>query len=183
MRYTFPTDYDIASCYLVPINASLIPLVAGALARYYQEHTWASPEDYEKGYNAIAELEACMSKLCVNALLEKHDQLYRLIDTTMNGRLYVASGSGTIEDPLIVNPAIPAAPLPADSAVYPGLVMRIDRLEQMLNNFANGTPSAEFTDVRNIRQQIADLIMALSQQGQLDDEMLAELMKIVVALA
>jgi hypothetical protein len=68
VQYTFPTTYG-QCCYLIPIDAALIPLVSAALDKFQIRHVWASAADYEAGYNAFAELQADMSGRCIEQLI------------------------------------------------------------------------------------------------------------------
>lgn len=68
MRYAFPATYG-EDCVLVPIDAALVPLVAGALLLFQQRGYWKTDADYEQGYNAFAELQADMSGRCIDKLI------------------------------------------------------------------------------------------------------------------
>jgi hypothetical protein len=105
VKYAFPTTYG-ERCILLPIDSSLVPLISGALKLFEQRGYWIADEDYEAGYNAFAELQALMSNNCLRELVESNRQIYRLLDTALNGVAYSASG----DEPPVISPAIPAAP-------------------------------------------------------------------------
>lgn len=185
---TFPSDYDSAPCVLAPINVRIVPYVAGALAKYEKPAAWATFDDYRAGYNAIAEVQACMTALCARDLVQAQERLYRLLDTALLGTAY--SVTGTDPDTLepIISPPIPD--VPATTAVLPGLVQRVARLEALLDNAYNGTLYLEYDqtpslrqELENIRTQLAQLNTELDTKGELDDDMLIELGKVVLALA
>lgn len=185
---TFPTDYATADCVLAPMNARLVPYVAGLLKKFEARQAWETEEDWRAGYNAFAELQVCMTKLCARELLKKQDQLYRLLDTAMNGAVYSVAGSDPITLEPIITPPIPD--VPSTVPVLPGLVQRVSRLEALLDNAFNGTLYLEYDRVPSIRQeleqiktQLSALGVELAEKGELDDDMLIELGKVVVALA
>lgn len=115
MKYVFPTNYG-EDCVIVAIDKSLVPMIAGALRPFEQRGYWLSDIDYERGYNAIAEIQSDMANNCLAKLIESNDRLYRLLDTALNGTVYSASGATPPE----ITPAIPAAPS-AELGAAPGL--------------------------------------------------------------
>ncbi len=173
MRYIFPTDYDERTCYLVPINASLIPLVAGALKPFEERRSWHSDEEHQKAYNAFLDLEICMTRLCVDDLIESNDRLYRMLGTAIYGTPY----SVVTTDPLLVEPAIePVHDL--DIADPLSILGRMDDMSQLLQNALNGTETTNYSDVPGIRELLANLIAAIEAGETNDEEMLAELIQI-----
>ena len=54
---TFPDDYATSLDIYVPINASLLPYVAGALNNFVDSSLWATETDYQSAHNAIAQLQ------------------------------------------------------------------------------------------------------------------------------
>ena len=178
MRITFPVDYADRSCYLVAINASLIPLVAGALRFYEKRGCWISDSDYEQGYYAFAELQACMMQLCLDQLIESNDRLYRMLGTAIYGTTYVVDST----DPLIVSPAIdPTHTLTIESDE--SILGRMDLHKQLLENALNGTDTPNYSDTPGIRELLANLITAVEAGTAEDTDILAELEAIAVLLA
>ncbi len=178
MQYTFPNDYEIRKCYLVAINASLIPLVAGRLHLFEERRAWHNDEEYHRGYNAIAELEACFMKLCVDDLIESNDRLYRLLDTALFGTEYTVVST----DPLEVSPEIqPTHNL--EIIDQRAMLGRIRDLQQLLQNALNGTATDNYSRPQGVRDLLESMLAALQEQGNLDPEILARLVEIVGLLA
>lgn len=173
MRYTFPTDYNERTCYLVPINASLIPFVAGALKPFEERRSWHTDEEWEQAYNAFLELEICMTRLCLDDLIESNDRLYRMLDTAIYGTAY----SVVTTDPLLVEPELqPVHDLTIADPL--SILGRMDDMSQLLQNALNGTDTPNYTDVPGIRELLANLIAAIEAGEANDEEMLAELVQI-----
>lgn len=176
--YSFPVGYDSATCYLVPINAALVPLVAGALALFQERHYWSTSDDYERGYNAFAELKACLMRACIDDLVESNNRLYRMLDTAIYGRTYVVQTA----DPLVVVPDIePTHVLEIEHS--DSVLGRMEDLRQLLQNALNGTETPNYDRPNGVRDLLESLITALQANGQLDDEMLAKLTEIALLVA
>ena len=125
----FPEDWRDQPCYLVSIPRPLVPYVGGLLRIAEQRGFWASNGDFERGYTAVTELEVCLMSTCLDVLLQKHDELYRLINTSVRGQAYTVVS----ENPLVVTPAIsPSVDLTVLS--QDSLMGRIDRLTQLIDN-------------------------------------------------
>lgn len=137
MKYTFPANYG-ERCVLVPIDAAMIPLVSGALNKFVQEYVWETYEDWELGYNAIAEIQLQMANNCLQELIDSNDRLYRLLDTAFNGTTYTAGEPPT--------PPIPVVPPASD-----GLLETVRKLQGVLNPgwFGIGGQPATLADVVN----------------------------------
>lgn len=179
--YEFPAGYDTAQCFLVPINASMIPIIAGRLHELEQRRSWASDTDYELGYNAIVQIEAAMTSLCVAKLVQSNERIYRLLDNALNGTVYVTGSVEPLTGLVTVLPSIsdvpPVEPL-ADS-----VRLNVTGLYALVDNLTNGTVSIYAPDVRNIRDQLQALIDKAEGTGEFDAEMLAKLSEAVVLLA
>jgi hypothetical protein len=144
VQYTFPPTYG-ECCYLVPIDASLVPFISGALMKFQERGVWSSESDYQSGYNAFAELQAAMSGHCITDLVEGQNRIYRLLDTALNGAVYTASGV-----PPVVTPEIPAVPT-ADIGVAPGLRAQLLAAQGVINAgwFGIGGQPATLADLVN----------------------------------
>ena len=178
MKYTFPADYDQASCFLVPINSTLVPIIAGKLKDLEKPYSWHTDEDYERGYNAIAELEACMTRLCVEQLIESNDRLYRMLDTAIFGRAYAVNSL----DPLVVLPRIN----PTHALVYEddaSILGRIHISQQLLENALNGTSTQHYDRANGVRDLLEQIIAKLEESGSDNEDLLAELQVIAGLLA
>lgn len=182
MPYSFPSGYNESKCFLVPIRAALVPFVAGVLRQLEAREAWETETDYEQGYNAIAELEACMVRTCVDELLDSNDRLYRLLDSALYGRQYQIDYDPGDPNIFAINPHIPDVPY--STITLPGLLARAERIEHVLDNALNGTFYPEYPSNTAMRNQLARIIELLEQGGgELDDDMLEQLKLIVAALA
>lgn len=178
MKYTFPADYDQRTCYLVAINASLIPIVAGLLRQLEVRGVWETEQDYELGYNAIAELESVFMKLCIDNLIESNDRLYRMLDTAIYGREYAIASL----DPLTVEPAInPTHVLLIEN--QDSILGRMDTQRQLLENALNGTITPQYARPQGARDALDQILLALQEQQTLDPEILAKLAEIALLVA
>lgn len=143
MKYAFPANYG-QNAVLVPIDAALVPIVAGALLHFQQRYYWLSEEDFEQGYSAFAELQAAMSGIYIRDLITAVNQVYRLVDTSLNGTAYTAALDGT------VTPAIPAAPT-SEVGAAPGLRRQLLDAQGEINEgwFGIGGQPATLADLVN----------------------------------
>lgn len=178
MQISFPTDYAERPCYLVAINASLIPYVAGALRFFEKRGTWLTDADYEAGYNAFAELQVCMMKLCVDRLIESNDRLYRMLDTAIYGKTYEVITT----DPLVVDPPIGAVHALAFDDVN-SILGRMEDQRQLLQNALNGTETPNYDRANGVRDLLEQLITAVQAGETTDEDMLAQLVQIAGLLA
>lgn len=118
----------------MPIDAALVPFVSGALMKFQERGVWSSGEDYELGYNAFAELQAAMSATSLRELITAVNQVYRLLDSSLNGTEYTAT---TIDGVVTVSPEIPATP--TDSTSEPNAMRaHLGRLQQLAENASTG---------------------------------------------
>jgi hypothetical protein len=178
MQYQFPTNYDAATCYLVPINATLIPHVAGALRLFENRGSWISDQDYERGYNAFAELQICMTLLCAQQLIESNDRLYRMLDTALFGTIYTVEST----DPLLVLPTIaPTHSLDVQDAT--SLLGRLEVQRQLLENALNGTETPNYDRANGVRDLLEQLITAVQNGPTNSEDLLAQLQIIAALLA
>lgn len=178
MKYIFPADYDERSCYLVAINASLIPMVAGSLRFYEKRGTWLTDADFESGYNAFAALQACFMKCCIDDLIESNDRLYRMLGTAIYGTEYNVVSA----DPLVVMPAI--APTHALAIEDDESILgRMELQKQLLENALNGVDTPNYSRPDGVRDLLEAIKLALEAGDDLDAEMLAKLVEIALLVA
>jgi hypothetical protein len=178
MNYVFPSDYGERGCYVVAIDAALVPLVAGALRIFEQPWAWRTVEDYERGYNAFAELQACMAVTCLNKLIESNNQIYRLLDTNLTGKEYT-EGLDPITGEPIAEPPIPVVP---ELPIYP-LLVRVARVEQLLDNAFNGLISDDWPNPVSIRDQLQAIQDALAADDADIEQILNDLTAVLALLA
>jgi len=65
MKQTFPEDWREQPCFAVAIPRPLVPFVGGLLKLLEQSGLWSTIDDYERGYTAAVELEACLMTTCL----------------------------------------------------------------------------------------------------------------------
>lgn len=174
---TFPEDWRDQPCFVVTVPRPLIPYVGGLLKIMEQRGFWSDAANYERGYTATLELEGCLMATCLDVLLEKHNELYRLLNTAVFGQLYTVESS----DPLVVTPAIEPA---VDLTVLDqdSIMGRLDRLTQLIDNTINGTETPLYDYLPSIKQQLTDIITAIGEGTDLT-EVLSDLEAIAVLLA
>jgi hypothetical protein len=174
---TFPSDWREQPCFLVSLPRPIVPFVGGLLRIMELRGFWASHEDYRYGYTAVTELEACLMRTCIDELFEKHDELYRLLNTGIFGETY----SIVTLDPLVVTPAIePFVSL--DVLSQDSIMGRIDRLTQLVDNRLAGTETPLYDELPGIKQQLEDIIAALGEGTDLT-EVISNLEAIALLLA
>lgn len=174
---TFPSDWRDQPCFLVTIPRPLVPYVGGLLKLAEQRGFWATEEDYQDGYNAVIELEACLMATCLNVLLEKQDALYRLLNTALRGEEY----STVSTDPLVVAPSIePHVSL--GFVDQDSIFGQLDRLTQLIDNRIAGTETPLYDSLPGLKQQLEDIIAALGEGTDLT-EVISNLEAIALLLA
>lgn len=164
-------------CELAVFPVAVVPFALGALEERTKRFIWASDADWLRGEQLVRSLQVSLLTGCLDELLESNRQIYRLFDAAMFGRVYTVVTS----DPLEISPAIPD--VPDMTAANPGLVARIALIEKCLDNAMNGTQYTEFSDTPGVRAKLQELIDVIQQTGQLDDEMLEQLVQIGLLLA
>ena len=178
MGERFPQQYGQHGCILLPIDATLAPHVAGTLRRLEDRGYWQSDDDHMRGYNALAELYIAMSNNCLDELIEAQNRIYRLLDTTINGTEYTAT---EIAGSITISPAIPAAPpVPAVP-----LAARLRQLAELVDNATTGAiyNDSGLLDGESTRDVLRQVVDAVQQYGDLDDDQLAKLVEIAALLA
>lgn len=161
---TFPDDWRDQPCFLVSIPRPLVPYVGGLMRILEQKGFWASNGDFERGYSAAVELEACLMSTCLNVLLEQNDALYRMLNTALLGVAYTTVS----EDPLVVTPSI-APHVNLDIHDQDSLIGRIDRLTQLVDNRLAGTETPLYDQLPGIKQQLEEIISAIGEGTDLTE--------------
>jgi len=173
----FPDDWRDQPCFIVSIPRPLVPYVGGLLKLAEQRGFWASAEDYQRGYTAITELEACLMTTCLDVLLEKQDAQYRLLNTALLGQAYTVAS----EDPVVISPDI--APFVSLEVLdQDSLMGRLDRLTQLVDNRLAGTETPLYDSLPGIKQQLEEIIAALGEGTDLT-EVISNLEAIALLLA
>lgn len=174
---TMPDDWRDEPCFLVSIPRPLVPYVGGLMKIAEQRGFWATANDYQRGYEAVTELEACLMSSCLNVLFEKQDELYRLVNTGIFGVTYTTVSL----NPLVVTPAI-APHVTLDVHDVNSIMGRLDRLTQLTDNTFNGTATDLYAYSPNIKEQLQAIIDALGEGTDLSG-IIDELTTIAALLA
>lgn len=176
MKHSLPNGYDDSACYLVPIRAVMIPIVAGALLDFLERRKWLD-SDFQGGYQAISEVLSNMTRLCADELIESNRQVYRLLDRALNGTSYTV----VTEDPLVIEPDIPLVPNSAINS--PGLVYKADQIIQLVDNSINGTSTALYTATPSVKELLQGIIDKFTTDDATNQDLLDELIIIAGQLA
>jgi hypothetical protein len=118
-----------------------------------------------------------MTLTCVQDLVESNNRLYRLIDWSLNGRVYDAGDS----PPDSITPAIPDVPNTDISS--PGMVRTQVVIRNMLSNALNGDVNDDFSILPSIRDQLQSIIDGLAADDTSLEDVLSELEIIAALLA
>ncbi len=152
-----------------------IPAVVKLLLRRTYASAWTAGQ-HELGRDMIARCIVSLYSACENSTAEAVDRVYRLLDTALMGRTYVATDNGS--GVLTLSP--PIAPVP-DGPVA-GTMAAVPLAEKTLRSVDNGLHgilAPEYGDPRQYRQTLADILLALEEGGDsLDPEILAQLVQI-----
>jgi len=175
MRTAFPSDYGTRGCALVAIDMALLPIIAGRIKLLEDERFWVKA-DFETAYRAIAQLEACMTMLCVQDLVESNAKLYRLIDSAFYGRVYDAGDN----PPLTITPVIPDVP-DLDFA-NPGALGKLEHIDQGLQSFVGGIDTPNYSGTPNVLTLLQAVIDALAADDAELTDILSQLETIAVLL-
>lgn len=166
---------------LVEIDAELVPYILAGLLGREKRFYWVSNAAAARGRQALAEQGAKILMGATNRLENAMNRLYTLLDYSLNGETYTALETGNPLDLVEYSPALPAAPL---GNLPQAQSLRFSALEtyRAVDNGLHGRDHTGYEDTRNPRQQLEDLIAAAGSAGELDDEMLAKLAQIALAM-
>lgn len=165
-----------ASCF--PRQA--IPAVVKLLIRRTYKSSWAKGQ-HTIGRDMIARCIVSLYAGCNNGTAASVDRVYRLLDSVFTGAQWQA-GVDENNQPKAF-PPIPAVPTfqpEADEA----LVRQVQISQMALYNLATGEQNEEFSDTRNIRSQLDEVIRLLGEgDAGNQEEILATLIQIAGLLA
>lgn len=184
---------DIGLChYLIVVDRAFVPFLSGAISYLDREYIYSSFDDYKRGYQLLQEVRLCMSGRCVESLIESVNQVYRLIDSGINGAIYSAAPDGA--GGYIISPPIPPAPASAALAPAPNYNLRYEAqqlretLRVMIAGAAPGEPlpgDSILTALRGVipasdSRNVIDAFSGLSEEEQ--GELLGYLAQIALAV-
>jgi hypothetical protein len=95
---------------LAEFSVEVVPFALGALEMRARKYIWATPDDWKRGRRLIRELQVGLLMGGLQELIESNRQIYRLLDTSLNGAAYSETGIDPATGIPIITPAIPAAP-------------------------------------------------------------------------
>lgn len=154
MKFVMPEPAIDSQGYLVYIPRSAIDLISGVITILSERRVYASEGDYERGYNVIAFIKACMLACPAERLLERVDSIYRLIDAANFGRVYTVVS----EEPLEIAPDIPL--VPDMSYELPGAIKQredaIAKLEEIRSLIESG--DADMDEILTLLVEIGGLL-------------------------
>lgn len=157
-----------------------IPTVVGLLMKRTVRNGYQTPGE-TNGADMVARaiMSIYISAIEPSATVIAINQLYRLLANVLLGTQYATTIVNGLE---VANPPIPMGN--PDWAAQSGLSLLelTRRTRYVLENGLLGITSPGLTDIRDFRTQLDELI-AKQTGGALDDEQLAELVKIGLALA
>jgi hypothetical protein len=151
-----------------------VQYVAGLAKMAENPGFWASEADYVAGYTAITEWEACLMTTCLNVLLDKQDDMYRLLNTVLRGESYTV----VTLDPLVVSPEI-AHTVDLGFVDQNSVFGQLDRMTQLVDNSINGTTTPLYTYDPSVKALLQSIIDGLASS---DSDLLAQLEQIVILL-
>jgi hypothetical protein len=132
MKYVILAPDSPTSGFFVYIPDTMIDVVSGITAYLSERRFYASDGDYERGYNAIALIKACMLDCPAQRLLNGVDNVIRHLDAIHNGTEYTVISS----EPLVISPDIPI--VPSTVSVLPGEKARLEevtvKLQTIIDN-------------------------------------------------
>ena len=157
-------------CVPVPI----IPFFRQFFSEMQQRHRWQTRIDWLNAYQVFAELEEELMSSCMQQLIASNNQIYRLLDTALNGSVYTAT---TDPDTHItdITPDQPVVPDATTVGVAPGLRRQLLDMQGIINAgwFDIGGQPATLADVVNSlrvgstgqKQNIIDTIRSILSTG------------------
>ena len=170
------------ACELVEVDIPAIPFMLAALGHKAQKFFWSDSDEATEGRQLLAKQAASLLMPCGKDIVEAIDRLYRLTDVIHNGAIYTYSGDGTTLHPYVFNPTMPVVAVPNDP-LEPSLRFTLNKLTMLHDNLVNGAVNDFASDDRNFRQQLADILLAMTDEESLDPQILAKLGQILLALA
>lgn len=180
--YQFPPNYSENDCALLSVPTAFIPFMRRWFDLLQQRYVWATESDYQQGYQVVARMEAFLMNGCLQQLIESNRQIYRLLDTSLNGATYTATGTDPVTNLPLIDPAIPAVPDVTSPAQLPGVALRrrLERLIDLVDNGFNGTLIPDQPTAQPSARDNLEAIRVLLAQNGTDNEDLEELINLVL---
>jgi len=170
------------NCEMCDFDVQMVPFYLGALWLRAQKYWWVDQENAARARSYLNEQMVRFLMPCGADIVAATDRVYRLLDSTLNGRFWDWTGSGTPEDPYVITPEIPIVPDP-EYYEYNSMHNDLNSLMLYVRNLVTGSPNVLVSDTRNIRQQFDDILAAIEAGGSFnDDEIISKLEAIILAL-
>lgn len=138
------TAKDPSTVDIVTLPLRYVPLLLLAIERQKDRRDWTSETDWEQGYTDLCAIQwEMLMGGNLQELIESNRQIYRLLDTSLNGRAYTAVPDPEAPEELIISPDIPPAPANPSPATLPPYALR-RRFERLVNLTDNQATGAQF---------------------------------------
>lgn len=159
--------------HIVQFPVELLPIALGALESRANTYTFAP----DSVYNGIQLIRRAQVMLLLGSDVERAvQQVYRLLDTNLTGKEYLAEET---PDGVTITPAIADVP----DVPLASINLRLKRIEYLLDNFFNGTTyMPDIVNNESVRDMLRELITATQATDDMDADMLARLTQIAVLL-
>lgn len=171
-------DSRVVDAECIPQQA--IPAVVKLMLKRTYKSSWQDGQ-HELGRDMVERIIVSLYAACLSPTAEAVNRVYRLLDHTISGRVYTVNPPSAGFPDGTPFPSIPVVPGDFDGGYGESLVARFKQLEAVVRNQSDGTAYGPYPQDIGQRQLLKDILIALQNQqqgGQLDDEMLAELIKI-----
>lgn len=167
------------TCEMIDIDVEAIPFMLGSLYTRSLPYYWDSPDDEMYGRWLMNKEMVRLLMPCSRVITNLLEAQYNLLDGVLRGTIRDVTGTGTDIDPYVYEDPIPQV---IDPIVYltPGMQYNSVELLRGMYNLMNGTLSANYSDPRNVRQQLDDILAAL--EAETSEETTELLQKILIAL-
>lgn len=166
---------------LAALPKDFIPFAAGLLLARQLQYTWAGDPGRVGEQLTNLFIIRLYKAIAMEELLTRLDNLYRLIDSTLNGTVY--EGWPQPDGSMLVLPAIPIAPaLRSEQPMRKAADMLLATIALELRNVPfTGAPGMSDTS-NTIKTKLLELIAELDQTEEQNAEIIAQLTSVLAAL-
>lgn len=163
---------------LICVPVAIIPQALGAIDLKAQKYWYATPEDWARGRNLLAQLGAGMLQPCGQDIVNAVDRLYVSFEAHVAGIARTAIPSTTVLGAFDYTPALEQEANALDAA-FPSISSNITKSTALLDNLITGATSIYASDPDAIKQLLRDLITAV-QAGEDDGENIEALLNLIL---
>lgn len=166
---------------MVDIDTEAVPSMLYGIWLKSQKYYWSDADNARQARSMLAKQGAALLMPASIDIVNAIDRLYVLQAAAQMGITYYVSGTGTEADPFVYDPPLVQAQEPTIGEL-PGLLsLQVRQIEGWFN-LLNGATTADFPDSRNVRQQLDDILAAISAGGYDDSEVIAKLIEVIALL-